>query len=265
MKNKSLIVSIFDELSEMVWDLIVECYQGDVSIREDAITSFLLLSLKNKLKKISGDDFFEVKDTSKEESEIGCDFEISFKDGNEWVSYAIQAKKMKYPKQNYILRHKIKGIEQVDLQIDYANKANSIPLYCFYNHLDTKNLSPSDMFILDSQDGDIKNWGCSIVPSKSIKQSLDTHGSKNFSSLHLKRPKIGFPWSYLFKNIELEHKKVCTLNKFMGIVDTKLEQQLMALENLVSEDSSKFHLIHLRYQKNSYFAAIPKVIEEEKP
>ena len=181
---------ILERLAFTTWDVISHAYHNRISYGEDAITSVNLLALKNaQLKNLV------LQDTRIDESIKGCDFEFwigSNKKG--WFRYAIQAKKISVSNERYnSLSHKVRGQPQIEILDNYASTNNAIPVYCLFNY------SKHSHHLVNSCPKyiSIKELGCSVTPSKTVRTALSIRGARTFKWFHNRQDTI--PWSCLVR------------------------------------------------------------------
>jgi hypothetical protein len=181
---------LFEKLAIVTWEAIENAYENRISLGEDAITSINLLGLKNaSLPNLA------IADTRPDESTKGCDFEFwigNSKSG--WLRYAIQAKKISVSSNRYeSLNHSVGDVPQIDILERYSRANRAISLYCLYNFSNRSPVSSTSC----PKYRDIKEFGCSITPSSTVKISISTWGAKNFNWFHA-RPET-LPWSCLVR------------------------------------------------------------------
>ena len=181
---------VLERLAFTTWDTISHAYNNRISYGEDAITSVNLLTLKNaQLNNLV------LQDTRIHESIKGCDFEFwigSNKKG--WFRYAIQAKKISVSNERYnSLYHQVRGQPQIDILDNYASANNAVPLYCLFSYSKhTHHVANSCPKYIS-----IKELGCSVTPSKTVRKALSTRGARTFQWLHNRQETI--PWSCLVR------------------------------------------------------------------
>jgi hypothetical protein len=190
----TLIAHLFEKLAITTWDAIGNAFEHRISYGEDAITSIILLALKN-----ASFPNLAIADTRPEESTKGCDFEFWIGDyPSGWVRYAIQAKKITVSSDRYAsLKHTVGGVPQIEILEKYAKANSAIPMYCLFNYTENSSIpkSPCPKFI------NIKEYGCSITPSSIAKLAIKTRGARNFNWFHSRRETL--PWSCLVRCPEL--------------------------------------------------------------
>ena len=220
----SLAVKLLESLAKQTWDRIKDGYELEISQGEETITDLNLLEIKR-----SGIRSFQVvKLTKAEEAIKGIDWEWWIgSESQGWLRYAIQAKKIQVESQIYnSLGHKVDGIPQIDLLETYARKVTAIPLYCLYNY--AQNPIPSQHWHC-SFPYDEKQLGCTVTPSKIIRQAMSVRGCRNFNHIHTQNETI--PWSCLLKcpNILQIYAGVFANTPFENVkVYSKLPESIVA-------------------------------------
>ena len=177
-------------LAFTTWDTISNAYHKRISYGEDAITSVNLLVLKN-----SSLNNLVLQDTRIDESSKGCDFEFWIgSNARGWYRYAIQAKKVSVSDDRYnSLSHKVGGKPQIDILEGYSSANRAIPLYCLFNYSEhTPHINSGCPKYID-----IKELGCSVTPSKTVRKALNTRGARTFQWFHNRQETL--PWSCLVR------------------------------------------------------------------
>jgi hypothetical protein len=169
---------LLESIASSTWNRI---YLGNfykISQGEETITDFNLLEIA----KSSISEVKVIKTPKNEEKNQGTDWEWWI--GNNsigWLRYAIQAKKVDINSRYAKLGHKVNNRRQIDILESFARENRAIPLYCFYNHIecdDLKNYWHCQLSYEESQ------FGCTITPSKNVREILLSRGKRNFSCLH---------------------------------------------------------------------------------
>jgi len=186
----SLIEILFEKLAFITWDTIGNAFENKISYGEDTITSVNLLALKN-----ASLPNLVIEDTRPSESVKGCDFEFWIGTHSiGWCRYAIQAKKITVSSESYkTLSHSVSGTPQIDILESYSSANKAIPLYCLFNYSKYA-VRPSITCPLYRN---IKELGCSVTLSSTIRRALAIRGARNFEWLH-NRPET-LPWSCLVR------------------------------------------------------------------
>ena len=138
--------------------------------------------------------------TKPEESERGTDLEIRIYDaGTKAAKLAVQAKKLYPPpktKPYQIGKYQLYAREksQMDILEDYSQKNDAIPLYLLYNYVDK--CAISRYWHCCQCPPDRKQLGCTLVPSRNIRQAFENPKLKNFDGIHKSRGVL--PWHCFF-------------------------------------------------------------------
>ena len=167
---------------------------GQIRFGEETITDLMLMDLY-----VKGSTVILFKQTSKPaESVSGTDFELWLgTDQLGWYRFAIQAKKLDLRTDRYstLPQNNSNGL-QIDLLEQFANAKGAAPLYCLYNYTDNAKVSqhwhccnayPNLM--------DLRELGCSVTPSSTIRKAISNWGTKNFRYIH--RMPNTLPWRCL--------------------------------------------------------------------
>lgn len=114
--------------------------------------------------------------------------------------FVVQAKKIDANGDYKSLTRKVRRLGrnhgyQHELLLRYANASNAVPLYCFFNHLDSRLVRKNDHWhCKDSYQPD--QLGCSLVSGQEIVDTIDIRGGRNFDFIHQKES--AHPWRCLF-------------------------------------------------------------------
>jgi hypothetical protein len=144
--NNEKICKCFKQGSRNIWNQYGDFFELNFSVGEETITETTLIDLVKKLPNTMLSKKFEaaINPFNKaDERENGADFEWYIIDGDEWIKFLVQAKKLKFAEQ-------AKGIKMYyELKREYEDKTTQcqnliynawkhdfIPLYCFYNFFD---------------------------------------------------------------------------------------------------------------------------------
>lgn len=186
--DKSAVV--LEKLAITTWEVIGNAFAQQIAYGEDAITSVNLLTIKN-----AASSNLVLQDTRVSENTKGCDFELwigSHRRG--WYRYAIQAKKISVSNERYnSLAHEVAGKPQIDILDAYSTANRAIPLYCLFNH-SRKSISIASGC---PKYKDIKELGCSVTPSKTVREAINTRGARTFQWFHNRKETL--PWSCLVR------------------------------------------------------------------
>ncbi len=172
-----------NKVCDEVWQRLESSKKYGISQGEETLTDNLLLYLASqKLPTL------KIIQTPKDKESVkGTDWEWWI--GNRktgFLRYAVQAKKLDLLTGRYAsLNHKVgKGAAaeyQHKILEDYAKVNEAIPLYAFYNHLDTPNLPGSWNCPLPL---DHSKLGCTVTPLTNVKKAISHKGWRSFEKIH---------------------------------------------------------------------------------
>jgi len=179
---------IFEKLSHDTWRRLSKSRTYMMSQSEETITEINLLAIAE-----ANFPNIRIVPTSKpEEAKKGTDWEWWI--GNSkigWLRYAVQAKKVssrvkakKVTPENArydVLAHKVKNKLQLDILESYAAKNRAIPLYCFYNFLNSEKLQ---LYWHCNELYDMEQLGCTICPSQTVRSAIRQKNNNNFAAIH---------------------------------------------------------------------------------
>lgn len=183
--------AIWERLSYVRESYITRGVLGPVRFGEETITDLLMMDLY-----VQGATVAHFEHTSKPDEAIrGTDFELWL--GSErrgWFRFAIQAKKLDLATDRYAsLTQENSNGAQIDLLELYARLNRAAPLYCLYNHVDSADETAH--WHCCTGPGDLRELGCTVTPSTSIRVAIRKWGGKNFASIH--REPSALPWKCL--------------------------------------------------------------------
>lgn len=172
-----------DLVCDDVWQRLENSKRFNISQGEETCTDNLLLYLASQ--RLSTINI--IKTPKNKESVQGTDWEWWI--GNEktgFLRYAVQAKKLDLKTHRYAcLKQKVgKGASaqfQHKILEDYANANKAIPLYAFYNHLDTLHLPKKWNCPLPL---DHSKLGCTVTPLNNVKNAISQIGARTFDKIH---------------------------------------------------------------------------------
>ena len=79
----------------------------------------------------------------------------------------------------------------------FARRARAIPLYCFYNNVDSALATRYwHCRVYPNQPDDIRQMGCTVVPLDAVQEVHKPNRRKDFCAVH--RDKRSMPWGCLF-------------------------------------------------------------------
>lgn len=160
-----MLCSSFKTLAENTWSIIDKSKSVYFQLKEETITDFNLLYLKEHHPK----EIFIKEFTKYEEGKIGADWEWWFTDNtNNWIGFRIQAKIINISTEKFEHLHyqKKHSIYQNDLLIKQAKADKNIiriPLYCLY--FSTRLLTSKTIKSYTS----LKFFGCSLLSAYKVR------------------------------------------------------------------------------------------------
>jgi len=184
-------VLLFEQLAEATWAKLAKSWNYNISISEETFTDLNLLEIEAA----SLPNVRVWKSNKQEESLKGIDWEWWIGSNRlMWWRYAVQAKKVTQSGKYDSIRKKVKNRFQIDLLHEYAKKSRAIPLYCFYNHVEDRNVSPfwHCNFAIEPE-----QFGCTLAPLDIVKYYFVKGRRKSFHTIH-REPKV-LPWRCLLK------------------------------------------------------------------
>lgn len=233
-------------ICDSVWDRIGLGKKLNITQGEETITDNILLYLASK--NLSGISI--LKTPKNVEGVNGTDWEWWI--GNEkygYLRYAVQAKKINNRTNSYnSLRQKVGHGEKSPFQYDilgrYASAINAIPIYAFYNHLDSLN-APHAIWHC-AKKFDIKKLGCTITPLKNVLTAARIYGGTSFYTIHGFRETI--PLRCLAeKSISIlsemyENEKVDSFNKDFNVKITVYKDITSLISIMTNPNDAKQYL-----------------------
>jgi len=186
--------------SSLVWNKIGFCRNGNrFKIGETTVTQNLVFDFWLMAKTATFPiEIFE----SSDERANGNDLEIFVETRRGYFLIPTQAKIIKKGSNYPSIKHKVGGIDQVDLLLNYAKTKGAVPMYLFYNYVDWYSLSQR---LKNFDHFDCDQYGCSFVPAQYIKDNFQNKKKTrqgttswvipNFYDLH---PNIATPFHILF-------------------------------------------------------------------
>ncbi|PET65151.1 hypothetical protein CN514_12330 [Bacillus sp. AFS001701] len=122
------------DFSQLTWFILEGRFETNLSVGEETITDISLIELQKSLSTSTRIEKF----TKKKEDEKGADWEWWIIEHGKAISLRVQAKilslDMKYKSLNYIGKSKK---VQIDTLINSATTDKCIPMYIFYNYVNT--------------------------------------------------------------------------------------------------------------------------------
>ncbi|WP_336864668.1 DUF6615 family protein [Peribacillus frigoritolerans] len=128
------VCSAIKDFSQLTWCILEGRFITNLSVGEETITDISLIQLQKNL----GSSTKIEKFTKKKEDQIGADWEWWIIERGKAISLRVQAKilsqEMKYKSLNYVGKSKK---VQIDTLINQAASDKCIPIYIFYNYVNT--------------------------------------------------------------------------------------------------------------------------------
>ncbi|WP_312414312.1 DUF6615 family protein [Pseudescherichia sp.] len=196
-------MNVFYDISEYVWDLLIDGKKLGISIGEETISDLILIEIARK-----NYNYVTIRKTAKDkEAESGTDWEWwigSIKNG--WVRYAIQAKKMDYNQYSYkTLKHEVGKDKKLQYEIlrKHAKNMKAIALYAFYNYPKQTQL---DEYWNCQKPISKKKMGITIANLEFVARAINIKRGKNFPTIH--KFKTTYPLCCLLECISTYEKKI---------------------------------------------------------
>jgi hypothetical protein len=131
----------------------------------------------------------------------GNDLEILIETQAGYIMLPVQVKVLKQDERYTGISHVVRGIQQIDLLLDYATKKGGIPAYIFYNYTDDYDFH--DYVATRFPTSNVCEFGCTIGNAEGIRKSFFERGGINqwsipyFSDIHLPvRFAIPLHWAF---------------------------------------------------------------------
>ena len=194
-------LKLFESIARTTWEWLGEARERKLSFSEETITDIAALQIAGG----ASNQVKVAKASRLEEKRYGIDWMWFIGNPRQGYSrYALQAKKVTLntsPNYSYRLRHRVSRIPGSEFQIQrlerFVRRARAIPLYCFYNNVDSI-LATSYWHcqVYPKQPDDIRQMGCTVVPLDAVQEVHKPHRRKDFSAVH--RDRRSMPWRCLF-------------------------------------------------------------------
>ncbi len=166
-----------------IWQRLSDSKKLGISQGEETLTDNLLLYLASQ-------DLSSIKiiQTPKSEEPVkGTDWEWWIGNNHQgYLRYAVQAKKLDQKTGRYTsLNHKVGKGPSAEFQHNiletYARVNQAIPLYVFYNYLDSTDRPDKWNCPLPI---DVSKLGCTVTPLKNVKKAISNRGWRTFERIH---------------------------------------------------------------------------------
>ena len=194
-------LTLFESIARTTWQWLGEARDRKLSFSEETITDIAALQIAGG----ASGQVKVAKASRLEEKRYGIDWMWFIGNPRQGYSrYAVQAKKVTLDTStnfSYRLRHRVSRTPGSEFQIQrlerFAVRASSIPLYCFYNNVDSV-LATSYWHcqVYPNQPDDIRQMGCTVVPLDAVQEVHKPHRRKDFCAVH--QDKRSMPWRCLF-------------------------------------------------------------------
>ena len=222
-------LTLFENIARTTWEWLGEARQRKLSFSEETITDIAALQLTGGA---ASNQIKVAKASRLEEKRYGIDWMWFIGNPKQGYSrYAVQAKKVTLDTStnfSYRLRHRVSRTPGSEFQIQrlerFAETARAVPLYCFYNNVDSA-LAFKYWHCrgYPNQPDDIRQMGCTVVPLDAIQEVHRPHRRKDFGAVH--RDKRSIPWRCLF------HPSCLAAS-----IHSKSDDRQEILENRLSQD-----------------------------
>lgn len=171
-----------EELSRNIWDNLGNAAKYKITYGEETITDHVLLELLKQ----NYHQLKIIKTHKQEESTQGSDWDW-FVGSNEygWIRFSIQAKKHYLNSDTYNIKYTVGKHPykryQYEILREYSRINNAVPLYSFYNHYPTLNIS-NHWHCSYPFDAEILGW--SFTTLRNIEHAANSIKKKNFDCIH---------------------------------------------------------------------------------
>ena len=201
MSSTNTPLTLFENIARTTWEWLGEARERKLSFSEETITDIAALQIAGG----ASNQVKVAKASRLEEKRYGIDWMWFIGNPKQGYSrYAVQAKKVTLDTStnfSYRLRHRVSRIPGSEFQIQrlerFARRARAIPLYCFYNNVDSVSATRNwHCRGYPNQPDDIRQMGCTVVPLDAVQEVHKPHRRKDFCAVH--RDKRSMPWRCLF-------------------------------------------------------------------
>ena len=201
MSSTNIPLTLFNDIARTTWEWLGEARARKLSFSEETITDIAALQIAGG----ASSQVKVAKASRLEEKRYGIDWMWFIGNSRQGYSrYAVQAKKVTLDTStnfSYRLRHRVSRIPGAEFQIQrlerFARRARAVPLYCFYNNVDTALATRYwHCRVYPNRPDDIRQMGCTVVPLDAVQEVHKPRRRKDFCAIH--RDKRSMPWRCLF-------------------------------------------------------------------
>lgn len=194
-------VKLFEHLSESAWCWLGDARRLGLGCSEDTVSDLTMLEISRR--GLRGVDVIRV--SKRKERKVGFDWLwVINRPGGSPMAYVVQAKKMKLDQSSTYsygrLKYRAGTRYQIDALESCADRLGAVPLYCFYNNVDYQTARTHWNCRVkkrsQARQADLRQLGCTLVPSHVVRPVHDARTGKNFYSLHCSSEAL--PWRCLF-------------------------------------------------------------------
>ena len=194
-------LTLFEYIARTTSEWLGQARQLKLSFSEETITDIAALQIAGA----ASNQVKVAKTTRQQEKGYGIDWMWFIGNPRQGYNrYAVQAKKMTLDSTanfSYRLRYRVSGIPGSEFQIErleqFAKRARAIPLYCFYNNVNSALATKYwHCRTYHNQPDDIRQMGCTVVPLDAVQVLHKPHHRKDFAAVHQDSRSV--PWRCLF-------------------------------------------------------------------
>ncbi len=169
-----------ERVAERTWSTLGRARQLRVRFGEETLTDLLVLDM---LPHERARGFWLRPTTKRAEASCGADLFVAVRHPTgRWSRFALQAKKLYPDDDRYRMLNRVKeSIDQLGRLERFARQLHALPLYLLYNHSNTA--QPSEHWHCP-RSFDMRQLGCTLVPSWHIREMLHRSPPRNFDHAH---------------------------------------------------------------------------------
>ena len=202
--STNVALTLFEYIAKTTWEWLGQARQLKLSFSEETITDIAALQIAGA----ASNQVKVAKTTRQQEKRYGIDWMWFIGNPRQGYSrYAVQAKKITLDSSanfSYRVRYRVSRTPGSEFQIErleqFAKRARAIPLYCFYNNVNSALATRYwHCRAYPNQPDDIRQMGCTVVPLDAIQVMHKPHHRKDFPAVHQDVRSI--PWRCLFHPI----------------------------------------------------------------